>query len=293
MLQLFANLSAEQANTCSTVLASAGIAYRIRTDPHGWAVWVEAGQYDAAYRAMAAYFRENRKDPFPDHRGDASAPPSNARFAEAMFAALFLFAWHMGFHWFGTQETVVRSFGASAGAIGAGEIYRAVTALMIHADGAHLAGNMLGIIIFGAAVTGETGWGLGWLMILVSGIVGNLVNAGMYQSGHLSIGASTAVFGAIGILAGYQVIRRRRQKGRRITAWAPLAGGLALLGFIGSGENVDIGAHFFGFAVGVGMGAGYALFFRRAPGRMVQAVSLLLVFAVIGLAWVGGRVLQN
>jgi membrane associated rhomboid family serine protease len=292
MLQLFANLSAEQANTCSTVLASAGIAYRIRRDPHGWAVWVEAGQYDAAYRAMAAYFRENRKDPFPE-RGDASAPSSNARFAEALFAALFLFVWHMGFHWFETQGTVVRGFGASAGAIGAGEIYRAVTALMIHADAAHLSGNMLGIIIFGAAVTGETGWGLGWLMILVSGIVGNLVNAAMYQSGHLSIGASTAVFGAIGILAGYQVIRRRRQRGRRITAWAPLAGGLALLGFIGSGENVDIAAHFFGFAVGVGMGAGYALFFRRAPGRMVQAVSLLLVFAVIALAWVGGSMLQN
>lgn len=290
MLQLFANLSAEQANTCSTVLASAGIRYRIRRDPHGWAVWVAAGQYDAAYQAMAAYFRENRKDPFPD-REAAPDPPSRARFAEALFAALFLFAWHMGFHWFETQETVVRGFGASAGAIGAGEIYRAVTALMIHADAAHLAGNMLGIIIFGAAVAGETGWGLGWLMILVSGIVGNLVNAFMYQSGHLSIGASTAVFGAIGILAGYQVIRRRRrQKGRRITAWAPLAGGLALLGFIGSGENVDIGAHFFGFAVGIGMGAGYALLFRRPPGRLSQALSLFLVFTVIGLAWVGGSI---
>jgi len=290
MLQLFANLSVEQANSCSTVLASAGIRYRIRKDPHGWAVWVAAGQYDAAYQAMASYFRENRKEAFPG-REAASDPPSHARFAEALFAALFLFAWHMGFHWFETQETVVRGFGASAGAIGAGEIHRAVTALMIHADAAHLAGNMLGIIIFGAAVSGVFGWGLGWLMILVSGIVGNLVNAAMYQSGHLSIGASTAVFGAIGILAGYQVIRRRRQKGRWITAWAPLAGGLALLGFIGSGEKVDIGAHFFGFAVGIAMGAGYALFFLRPPGRLIQALSLFLVFAVIGLAWVGGGLL--
>ncbi len=287
MLQLFANLSVDQVNTCSTVLAAAGIRYRIRKDPHGWAVWVEAHQYDMANQAMAAYFTENRKRPFPE-RGADSPPPSGVRFAEAFFAALFLLAWHLAFYLAGTYEAVIRRFGASAEAIVDGQIHRAVTALLIHADAAHLAGNMLGITVFGAAVTAEAGWGLGWLMIVCSGISGNLLNAVMYQRGHLSIGASTAVFGALGILAGYQVVRRHRQQGRQIAAWVPLAGGLALLGFIGSGENVDIAAHFFGFVVGIAMGAGYLMLWRVQPGRRVQAVSLALVFALFFLSWTAG-----
>jgi membrane associated rhomboid family serine protease len=289
MLQLFANLSAEQANLCSTVLAASGIGCRLQRDPHGWAVWVEAHQYDDAYRAMAAYFRENRERSFPEQRSPGPPPPYGARFIDALFAAAFLLAWHMAFALQGTKETVVRLYGASAGAISSGEIHRAVTALMIHADAAHLAGNMLGITVFGAAVTAEMGWGVGWLMILSAGVAGNLLNAAMYQSGHLSIGASTSVFGAVGILVGFQVVRRSRSRGRRLAVWAPLAGGLALLGFIGSGENVDIAAHFFGFVSGIAMGAGYALLARKAPARPLQAISLAAAFAVVGLSWAAGQ----
>lgn len=287
MLQLFANLSAEQVNTCNLVLSSAGIAFRIRRDPHGWAVWVREQQYDQAVQIMADYFRENRREHFPESR-DPQPVRSSARFAEALFAAVFLLAWHLAFSWAGSQETVIRGFGASAGAILDGQVYRAVTALMIHADAAHLAGNMLGITVFGAAVTGETGWGLGWLMILVSGIAGNLLNAALYGSGHLSIGASTSVFGAIGILAGYQVARRFRSRRKGLAAWAPLACGLALLGFIGSGENVDIMAHFLGFVSGILMGGAYVLLCRVQPNRIIQAVCLAMTFAAIALAWAAG-----
>jgi membrane associated rhomboid family serine protease len=287
MLQLFANLSARQANTCSTVLAAAGIDCRIRPDPQGWAVWVKNSDYDAAVQAMRAYFRENRDEAFSEKRTD-SPPPSPARFLEALFAAAFLLVWHLSFSYAGTAEAVVKRFGASAGAIGEGEVYRAVTALMIHVDAAHLAGNMLGIVVFGAAVAGLTGWGVGWFMILLTGILGNLVNAFMYQSGHLSVGASTAVFGAIGILAGYQVIVRHKRRERRISAWLPLACGVALLGFIGSGENVDITAHLFGMLTGLVMGAGYALVAGGRARGAVQAVCLLLALALIFTAWSAG-----
>jgi len=292
MLQLFANLSAEQANICSLVLSSTGIVHRIRRDPHGWAVWVREQQYEAASRAMEDYFRENQQNHIPQSPGSQteSHPQlrSNARFAEALFAAVFLMVWHLAFDWAGSKESVIRDFGASAEAIMDGQVYRAVTALMVHADAAHLAGNMLGITVFGAAVAAETGWGLGWLMILISGIAGNMLNAGMYGSGHLSIGASTAVFGAIGILAGYQVARRFQSRRRGLVAWAPLAGGLALLGFIGSGERVDIMAHFFGFAAGIVMGGSYVLLCRFKPGHAIQGVSLALVLAIVLFAWVLG-----
>ncbi|MBS3758043.1 MAG: rhomboid family intramembrane serine protease [Desulfobacterales bacterium] len=285
MIQLFANLSAEQTDICSLVLSSAGIVHRVRKDPDGWAVWVEAHDYDAAYQAMMNYFNENSRDEWTDTT-EAPRPQYDSRFIEALFAAVFLMVWHLAFDIAGAHEAVVQRFGAAAGEILNGELYRAVTALMIHADAAHLVGNMVGIVIFGTAVAAETGWGLGWLMILASGIAGNLLNAGLYKTGHLSIGASTAVFGALGILAGYQMLRRFRSRGKRLAALAPLACGLALLGFIGSGENVDIMAHLFGFITGLGMGAVYAVFCRIPLNPFFQAGALFLVMGVIFSSWV-------
>ncbi|MFP4532048.1 MAG: rhomboid family intramembrane serine protease [Desulfobacterales bacterium] len=286
MIQLFANLSSEQANICRLVLSSAGIAHRVRKDPYGWAVWVKAESYEAAHQAMRDYFYENRQ---PDaHDPPESRPRYDNRFVEALFAAVFLMVWHLAFDVVDAHKMVIQKFGASAANILDGEIYRAVTALMIHSDAAHLAGNMVGIVVFGTAVAAETGWGLGWLMILVSGISGNFLNAMLYESGHLSVGASTSVFGALGILAGYQGIRRFRARRNRLAGLVPLACGLALLGFVGSGENVDIMAHLMGFTTGIAMGAGYVLLFRMPPNKYVQAVSLGLVLAIIFLAWAVG-----
>ena len=287
MIQLFANLSSEQANICGLVLSSAGIAYKIRKDPYGWAVWVKAEAYDAAQQAMQAYFYENRQ-PAPDPDPSQNRPRYDNRFIEALFAAVFLMVWHLAFGAAGAHEMVIRNFGADAANILNGDLYRAVTALMIHSDAAHLAGNMVGIVVFGTAVAAETGWGLGWLMILVSGISGNLLNAVLHESGHLSVGASTSVFGALGILAGYQGIRRLRTRRNRLAGLVPLACGFALLGFVGSGENVDIMAHLLGFVTGIAMGAAYALFLRIPPNMYVQAGSLVLVLAVIFLAWMAG-----
>ncbi len=287
MIQLFSNLTSGQAEICSLVLSSEGISHRIRRDPHGWAVWVDAQRYEDASRAIENYFRENRRE--RPYKKENAPRPDRGSFAAGLLAAGFLLAWHASFLVKGTLQPAIRNFGASAADIMNGEAYRAVTALMIHADAAHLAGNMLGIAVFGAAVTAEAGWGFGWLMILASGIAGNLLNALLYGSGHVSVGASTAVFGAIGIMAGCQIVRKYRSGGRRTAAWAPLAGGLALLGFIGSGENVDIMAHLLGFASGIFMGACCLLFLGRKPGRLVQALSFFFVLAAVFSAWAAGR----
>jgi drug/metabolite transporter (DMT)-like permease len=45
---------------------------------------------------------------------------------------------------------------------------------------------------------------VGWLLILLTGVFGNLVNASLQLPGHIAIGASTAVFGAIGLIALYR-----------------------------------------------------------------------------------------
>jgi len=181
---------------------------------------------------------------------------------------------------------VFTALGASATEILKGEWFRCATALLIHADAPHLVGNMVGLAIFGTAVCGITGTGVGILMISAAGIFGNLLNAALHQSHHVSVGASTAVFGAVGILVAYQV--RHRLSGRSELTWRaflPLGAGLALLGFLSSGPRTDIMAHLLGMAVGGLMGAAYGIDRSRPPSRPVQMVCGIIAVSVFAAAW--------
>lgn len=154
----------------------------------------------------------------------------------------------LGYDWSGAGR-------AAAGAIANGEWWRTVTALTLHADIVHLAGNVIFGSFFGYWVARYVGTGLGWGAILASGAVGNWVNALLHSPDHRSIGASTAVFGALGILSAYTW----RKGYLRNTPWrarfAPITAGIALLAFTGTGgENTDLGAHLFGFSVGIATG---------------------------------------
>jgi len=184
-------------------------------------------------------------------------------------------------------DLIVREYGASAYDIINGEIYRTVTALMLHSNYAHLASNMAGIAIFGTAVCSITGTGVGWLMILLTGILGNLINAALFRYGHISIGASTAVFGAVGILAAYQLARKIKIPGQRMKAWLPFAGGLALLGFLGAAQHADITAHLFGFIAGIGFGLLYALYLYRLLQTRHQIYCMVAFIGTIVLSWFG------
>jgi len=140
---------------------------------------------------------------------------------------------------------------ARADAITGGEWWRAITALGLHADLGHLLSNLAFGAFFGIVLCQLLGAGLGWLSILAAGGLGNVISA-LFQSGdHTAIGASTAVFGALGMLATLTWLRQRfAQSGLR--RYAPLAGGLMLLAFLGiGGERTDIGGHLAGFAAGI------------------------------------------
>ena len=77
----------------------------------------------------------------------------------------------------------------------------------------------------------------------------------MKLDGSFSIGASTAVFATLGILAGYVWRGQLMAQDRWSTRFGPIIGGLALLMFTGTGdENTDIGAHLLGFVCGFATG---------------------------------------
>ncbi|MCF8023922.1 MAG: rhomboid family intramembrane serine protease [Desulfobacteraceae bacterium] len=277
----------DAADLCGLILKASNIPFRVRSDGRGWGVWVQPRDYRRARNAVEHYFRENRGS---GPETDLPAAVQDHGYA-GIWAAALIAVVYAAVARTGAMQTVWSDFGASAGSIMDGEVYRIVTALFLHADSAHLLGNMVGLAVFATAVCHVAGWGAGIFMVLFAGAAGNLVNASIYETGHLSIGASTAVFGAVGILSGYQFFRKRKSSRQRGGAWLPLACGLALLGFLGTGEHVDLTAHLFGFMVGILAGIGYALA-NKTIGPFGQRVCLGMAAAVLLGAWAAGAWIQ-
>jgi membrane associated rhomboid family serine protease len=205
-----------------------------------------------------------------------------------VFVAVFLLSVHLAVMSSFAPEDYVNVFGAQARRIQSGEIYRCVTALLLHADDAHIAGNMVAAALFGGAVCAVTGNGVGWLMILFCGVAGNFINAMVVSPGHLSIGASTAVFGAVGILCTLQAVRSAFYGRGWKKAVAAIGAGMALLAFLGSSARSDLGAHLFGFVCGLPVGGLYQLWRKERMGKTKQILCGFLASAILIAAWLKG-----
>lgn len=173
---------------------------------------------------------------------------------------------------------------AHGAAIRGGQWWRLVTALTLHADFVHLLGNLAigGVVII--PLCREFGSGLAWTLLLSTGALGNLANVLVHAPDHSSFGASTAVFGAIGILSAISALHRRLPWG----LFMPVAAGLALLALLGSGgRQTDLGAHLFGFVSGLLLGLVTELLLggRARPGRLLNTVLALAAAMVVLLSW--------
>ncbi len=146
----------------------------------------------------------------------------------------------------------------------AGALEQSVTALTLHTDAAHVLGNAVVGGLFLSAVHRRFGAGFGTFIVVTAGAAGNLMNALWHGVDHRSLGASTAVMAALGVLTVAQFVRNQRERPRlkTIVAWAPIAGGLALLGAFGASPQSDLYAHGFGFLAGVVLGLPAAFAFR-------------------------------
>lgn len=278
---LFEKLTQDQADTYGLVLSAYHLPHSVATSGSGWEIWVDETVRDRALELVLKYIEENRDFSLPDENETQDYQKTYS----AIWACSLLLACHIAVNMSGYVEKIVRDYGASASDILNGEIYRTVTSLMLHATYPHLAGNIAGIAVFGTAVCSVTGAGVGWLMILLSGILGNLANAAVLGYGHISIGASTAVFGAVGILAAYQLCTKMSIAEQRMKAWLPVAGGLALLGFLGSGRHSDLTAHLFGFMAGICLGVLYTLYLRRLLKERHQIYCMAAAIAALALSW--------
>ncbi len=281
------SLDGEQARLWALVLEARALPFRIEPDGTRWQLLVPACCFDRARVEIRLFQEENRDWP-------PTAPPARplventlANLSVLLLLATFHNITRLDAPLFGHPPPDWVALGAAdSGRIMAGEWWRLVTALTLHADWGHLSGNLaLGgvLIVF---LCREFGSGLGWSLLLGAGILGNLANAWLHSPGHSSVGASTVVFGAVGILAATSLIRSglRRQVRRAL----PVAAALALLALLGTeGKNTDLGAHLFGFLSGAGLGvaAEWLVARRGRPGRGLNALLALACVGAVAVAW--------
>lgn len=269
----------------SLALTSAGIPHEWVHEGGGQRLLVHDGHAESARAEVEAYLAEAAEDAPPKY----VAPPKRARAwpgAAVYITVLFvLFVLQkseaFGLAWLDAG----RSHGAS---IRAGEFWRALTALTLHADIAHILGNVVLGAFLGGLFAETVGTGVAWSTITLSGFLGNVANAYLRGAERSSIGASTAVFGALGALAAWQWAFARPARHRGLRRSAPIIGALILLGYLGmsTDEGVDVLAHATGFTAGLLAALAPAWWtVRRHVPIGVERLLRVLPLAAIVVAW--------
>jgi len=316
-------LSQAQARLWSLVLRSRRVPHRVRSLPGGYTVQVPVRFMAQAVNELTLYQREN-VSPHPSIPLPPVEERSRATVAGMLALCAFFVLTHRPWPTFGSYPQYWHSVGAGdAARMLGGQWWRMFTALTLHADPAHVASNAVIGGAFLILLSRRVGSGAAWLLAILAGGLGNVLNVLAHGPGHLSIGFSTAVFGAAGALAGLKAVSGEGALGRsqvlgqaqskalaqiqsqvpslaqrqaRAGWLLPVAAALALLASLGTaGENTDIGAHFFGLVAGglLGLPAGLWAVRHGYPNedwgerlnRLFGAVAALLLAGAWAWGW--------
>lgn len=128
------------------------------------------------------------------------------------------------------------------------EIWRLLTSMFLHADVIHLFSNMLGLLIFGAFLEQTLKTYEFIIVYFVSGLIGSLFSLLLLPLNVISLGASGAIFGLLGV--SFIVILREGDKVLLIVGIVYLA--YFILSSFAPGINLF--AHLFGLLGGIILG---------------------------------------
>jgi rhomboid protease GluP len=270
---------------CSLVLSAVGIDHQV--DRTACVILSQRKNSGQAMSELRAFRKENRNWPPPPDTVRPVVRTDNPP-TLLMFGLLMLFyavtgPWSSGNPWFQVGAIDSKAI------LEQGQWWRLLTALTLHADQMHLVGNCVigGFMVHLLCKT--TGYGMGWLALILSAMAGNLLNIALRDTPHYSVGFSTAVFAAIGIFCGRQLNNRTSSFARQLLL--PLGTGVSLLAMLGSeGQRTDFGAHLFGLACGLLCGLLLQLTNldlmgdRRRPQQVFFALTLLLLL----ICWLSG-----
>ena len=261
------------------VLISQGIAARIeRNEEAGWGLEIATAEYQPAMEAIRLYREENR----------------SRRWRREVLRSGVLFDWVSSawvilvclFYWLSDSRIDLRTPGAvDTVALARGQWWRLFTAMWLHADLEHLAGNaMFGFILLGLAM-GRYGTGVGLLASYLAGAAGNVAGWLLSWQPHYGLGASGMVMGCLGLLAVQSVViwRRTPRAGRLFLSG--LFAGVMLFVLLGVAPGTDVVAHLGGFSFGLGLGSMMSRFPRIVRKPLVNAVSAAVFVLLVLWPW--------
>lgn len=268
----------------SLVLLSEGIETMIDRDVESnlWRLLVAGADYPRAMKAIRLYRAENRPRLWRQ-----ALPWTGLVFDwRCVLPLLFLV------FFFAVQATGRGDVNAAGlmdnQAVHAGQWWRPVTAVWLHADLPHLAANVTTGLLFLGLAMGTFGPGVGLLASFLAGVGGNLVGLLIYPDTHRGLGASGMIMGALGLLASqWLVLLRHGLTPRELAVRGVLSGCLllVLLGF-SPAARVDVLAHVAGFATGLVLGATLALRPSRfLHHRWLDGAALLACAGLAGTCW--------
>lgn len=205
----------------------------------------------------------SRQGSGPGRAGGIIPVPSSANTAVIVFIAImYVISWvltqkaasaslssapPMG----GVSSAVLMALGAKGPWIFAGQYWRLVTAIFLHAGLIHVGFNLWALFEVGPIVESLFSGSKYILLFLVTGVFGYIVSA-LWSPFGLSIGASGAIMGLIGILisASFRLGSSGRELRRQLWIWVIIIAVFGLLPMF----SIDNAAHFGGFILGLILG---------------------------------------
>jgi rhomboid protease GluP len=272
------------------MLSAVGIASEIVFDGVYFVVLVGEADADAARTHLSQY--EHERGPRPPPPAPLPVLP-HAWVGSAFYAATLIIIGLMVSNGFWRLD----AFDAGqidAARVRSGQWWRAWTALTLHLDGTHLVANLVAGIWFGYLAARQIGSGVSWLLIVTGAALANLLESLLGPVTHQSVGASTAVFTALGMLSAHSWRLRAPALQQWAQRWAPLVGGVILLAWFGAGgddqdpdvvRHTDVVAHVLGFFTGIGMGMIAARRQAWMAKHLPQWLAGLATLASIAVAW--------
>ncbi len=285
MEKIFSGLAEKKADLIVLILTSQKIETRVERVNNLFNILVNESEVKKALSTVATYYKENKffRLKLQLHKFPISSFKSYSAFG--IMGLLFFI--HAILNHYRIHEAYIFKYGSSALFILQGEVYRAVTALFLHSDARHLAGNMAGMIIFGAPFISIAGFGLGPFMLLFTGTLGNLFNALFYKTAHLSIGASTAIMSAAGLLAAFQLTQNKKRL--QWNSLMPVLAGAVLMALFSQGERTDVWAHVFGFLSGLFSGIIFFPLNQILTFPQKNHFAVFLTLAIIAASFLAGK----
>lgn len=278
--------NAKRAREHGLVILAMRLRYElVEGEEGGFYLWVDEAEREAIYDQLAKYQKESKNWP-PRPLAALPSDQPTAPLTLLAYAVVMIGFYAAQWAWPGLTE-----LGASdtQKIFVGGQWELPMTALTLHGDIGHLVSNLMAGICFGFLLNRIFGAGLAWTLFVVAGYAGNCLNAWLYwPEPHGSIGASTATFGALGLLVGQALAGKfspsamTSLKHRAV----PLAAGIVILLLTGfGGPGIDVLAHVFGFAAGIPLGALGFWMGLRWPRLTTRKCLLAFPLLAIGAAW--------